>query len=93
MDDIINNVINRIMADYVRELDEAVATLDIEVFKDFVNRWSERGLVPECFTMVDDQVLEISIRKMAIHSLNIPEEIKDEARSWLLSRGYDLEIE
>ena len=93
MDDIINNVIARIMADYCKDRDEAVASLDIETFKAFMNKWRDRGIVPECFTLASDDVLEISIRKMCLHIPTIPEEIKNEAEDWLLERGYDLDLE
>lgn len=92
IDGIINNVIDHIMTDYVRERDEAVETLDLDTFKAFMSKWQARGLIPECFSLAADEILEVSIRKMALHIANVSEETREAAETWLLSRGYDLDL-
>ena len=82
---------------YSDELIEAVAALDVNTFKTFVKRWKKRGIYPNCFELPEDDVLEITIRKLAVnlkdrYRAKIPQEIRDEAKSWLLERGYDLEL-
>ena len=91
--DIINNVINKIMADYNKDLSEAVATLDINNFKAVIEKWHNRGFFHDCFSLPSDEVLEITIRKMAVNMVNIPQEVQETAKEWLLSRGYDLKLE
>lgn len=91
--DIITNLIDKIIEDYNKDLSEAVATLDINNFKAVVEKWYKKGFFQECFSLPSDEVLEITIRKLAIHILSIPDEVKDEAKEWLLSRGYDLKLE
>lgn len=91
--DIINNVINKIMADYNKDLSEAVATLDIHILKAVVEKWHKRGFFHDCFSLPSDEVLEITIRKMAVNMVNIPQEVQETAKEWLLSRGYDLKLE
>lgn len=91
--DIIQNIIDDIMSEYNRDTEEAVSTLDINNLKAVVDKWSKRGLFPECFCLPSDEVLEISIRKMAVNMRNIPEEIQEEAKEWLLTRGYDLKLD
>lgn len=74
----------KILKQYNRDRDKAVASLDIIKFKEFYKKWKyymEIELPP-------DEILEITIRKMACNSPRIPEEKKQEAREWLHSRGY-----
>lgn len=73
-----------IIKKYGRERDKAVASLDIEEFKAFIKKWKYYIELP----LPPDEILEITIRKMACNSPRIPEEKKQEAREWLLSRGY-----
>lgn len=82
---------------YSDELTAVVATLDVDSFKAFYKRWKKRGIYPNCFELPEDDVLEITIRKLAVnlkdrYRAKIPQEIRDEAKSWLLERGYDLEL-
>ena len=78
----------RILKQYNRERDEAVQSLDIAKFKEFYKKWKyymEIELPP-------DEILEVTIRKMACHCSGISEEKKQEAREWLISRGYTEEL-
>ena len=65
--------------------------MGINNLKAVVNKWQGIGIFPECFSLPSDEVLEITIRKMAVDKTNIPEDIQEEAKAWLLARGYDLE--
>ena len=86
-----------IMSDYSNERDRATIAVvegeSIEVFKAFVNKWQDLGFMPPCFSLPPDNVLEISCRKMVLHETRAPESTKAKARDWLLSRGYDLNLE
>ena len=76
------------MFQYAKERDEATASMDIEVLKAFIRKWS-----PECYEMPSDKVLEITMRKMAVHSTNLDVNTRVEAFRWLLERGYDFSLE
>lgn len=73
---------------YAKERDEAVSSMDLDVMKTFIKKWS-----PDCFEMPSDKVLEITMRKMAVHSTNLDVNTRVEAFRWLLERGYDFSLE
>ena len=72
---------------------ESIQTDSVEPFKAFIREQSEKGFLPQKFSIAlpSDEVLEISIRQMAIHCTNIEPEIKGKAVDWLLSHGCDLD--
>lgn len=80
--------------DYVKDRDAAITESikedSVEPFKAFLIRNSIS--IPKCYTMPPDIVLEISIRKVAIHSKNVEPLYKGLAVNWLLERGYDLDL-
>ena len=69
-----------------KERNEAVASLDVETFKAFYEKWKRKGFYAA--RLPRDEVLEISIRKMAIAIEDMDEEVKAKARKWLSERGY-----
>ena len=69
---------------YVKERDEAVASMDLGKFKEFILKTTGKTMM-----LPDDSVLEITMRKMAVHSTNIDTDIRVEAFRWLLEHGYD----
>ena len=74
-----------------KERDEAAYSFDVKTFKDFYAKWAKRGIY-DMYLLPPDDVLEISIRKMVVNfSDPIPEKY-EEAKAWLLERGYDLNI-
>ena len=83
MDDIIKQ--------FVEDRNRVILSMDIRRFKAFIKLWSHKGMIPECFTLADDKVLEIALRKMVLGLANPPEDKLEEAKAWLLARGYDLE--
>lgn len=70
---------------------ESIKTDSVQPFRRFINEQGLKGILPPCFTLPSDKVLEISIRQMAIHCTNIEPEIKGKAVDWLLSHGHDLD--
>lgn len=89
--------LDTLIEQYVKDRDRAV-TLSIqndtlEPFKKFVEKYKRLGFYPPCFELPADDVLRISINKMAIHSINITPEIQNKAINWLLDNGYDLLLE
>lgn len=82
---------------YVEARDKAIIdslTQDsVEPFRAFIQAQRELGILPPCFTEVNNNVLEISIRKMSLYCVNVPAELKGEAVNWLLDRGLDLNLD
>lgn len=70
-----------------KDRDEAVASLDLQKFKAFVLKWQGRGAY-KVKTLPADNILEISMYKMACEITTIPEDIALKAAEWLLVRGY-----
>ncbi len=82
--------------DYVKDRDaaiiESIRTDSVEPFKVFIEKYKALNAYPDCFKLPSDEVMEISIRKMSLHCVKIPPEIKGRSVEWLLSRGYDLNL-
>lgn len=76
--------------EWLRERDEAIASLDIETFKEFYSKWVKCGVYK--MPLPSDNVLEISIRKSALAATHISPDIKRKAAEWLIERGYSTEI-
>lgn len=70
---------------------ECIATDTVDPFKAFVNKYNDKGFYPDCFKLPNDDVLEISIRQMALHCTSIAPEIKGMAVDWLLNRNHHLD--
>ena len=70
---------------WIKERDEAVRTQDIEQFKAFYKKWTERGFYRN--GLPSDEVIEISLRKMLYHLGNATEEEKAYAEKWLKEHG------
>ena len=67
--------------------DAAVASLDLQKFKAFVLKWQGRGAY-KVKTLPADNILEISMYKMACEITTIPEETALKAELWLVNHGY-----
>lgn len=81
----------KLIKQWRKERDEAVLSFDLEKFKAFYRKYQALG-VYEKGKMPSDEVMEISMRKMAMQITSATLDQKIEASEWLLSRGYDLEI-
>ena len=72
--------------EFVRDRDKAVATFNIETFKKFFAKYKAKGIY-DIDLPNDDKVIEISLRKMAVHSTGLPMKVRMEAAEWLTERG------
>lgn len=77
----------RMFDQWKRERDEAVMSLDVEKFKAFCLKWQEKGAYARK-PLPPDNIVEISMYKMACEITSIPEEIALKAATWLVERGY-----
>ena len=81
---------NDMMHRWVKERDKVVKTLDVQKFKTFYYKWKRRGVYQ--LDLPDDDVIEISMRKMILAMASSTEKEKEAARQWLFERGYSDEI-
>lgn len=76
---------------FVLERDKAVKSLNVAEFRKFYARWYKRGIyhlpLPQ-----SDHIIEISMRKMIIYMRSASDQEREEAKRWLLEKGYDTEI-
>lgn len=76
-----------------RAIIDSLKADSVEPFRAFIEAQRQLGMLPPCFTDVSDEVLEISIRKMSLYCINVPQDLKERSVAWLLSRGYDLYLD
>lgn len=81
----------KMLEDFVKERNEAVITYDVETFKKFYAKWKKLGVYEVPLPI--DQVLEISMRKMVYATPSFTQEQRDEAKKWLVERGYEVLID
>lgn len=81
-----------IAKEYVEEIREVALSMDVERFRTFIKVWSTKGVIPEQMAYADTKVLEIALRKMVIGLADPPEDKLEEAKAWLLARGYKPEF-
>ena len=73
------------------ERDAAVRSYDVETFKAFYRKWLKLGMYDRPLPK-DDMVIEITMRKMMFHMSSASRDEKEEAKRWLLERGFDTQI-
>lgn len=82
--------------DYANARDNAILDSleadSVEPFKQFIADQRALGILPKCFVEINDEALAIAIRRMSLHCLKIPTQIKGESVEWLTSRGLTLDI-
>lgn len=70
-----------------RDRDNAVASLDVERFRAFYQKWTERGYYTA--PLPDDvRTVEITLYKMAASLTGIPTSRREEAKDWLRHHGF-----
>lgn len=76
---------------FVLERDKAVKSLNVKEFREFYLRWYKRGIYHLPLPL-NDKIIEISMRKMIIYMRSSSDQEREEAKRWLLEKGYDTEI-
>lgn len=83
-----------LMAQFVRERDEAVKTSiwtnDLRVFRRFYARQKAKGIYQ--IGLPSDEVLWVSLYKMLYHTKDATEEEKAMAERWLIAHGSSTKI-
>ena len=70
-----------VIKQYNKDRNKAVLSLDVEIFKKFCKKWGNP--IPPT-----DEVIEITMRKMACHITTLPSDFRAESKKWLEDRGY-----
>ena len=73
---------------WLRERDAMIEKQDVQEFKRFYQKWSAFGIYDA--PMPADNIIEASLRQMALAAKNVSSETKLAAALWLLSRGFNL---
>ena len=76
---------------WLKERDAAVQSFDVETFKKFYKKWTEKGYY-ENNNLPSDEVIEISMRKMTCALLHPDPEKLEQAKAWLKEKGYSEDI-
>ena len=77
--------------EWIKERDAAALSFDVKKFRKFALKWQALGYY-HIKRLPPDDVLEITMRKMVVNMENPPKDKYEDAKCWLLSRGYDLRI-
>lgn len=81
----------KIINKWVKELDAALLTYDVEAFKAFYRKWEEIGLYRK--PMPDnDLIIRASMEKALFNKINMPESEKRKAATWLVAHGFTTEL-
>lgn len=70
---------------------EMICAMDVETFKAFYKKMIKAGVF-ENGPMPADDVIEITMRKMACNITNIPKKVQMDAAEWLAKRGMSPDI-
>ena len=69
------------------ERDKAIRSQDVKIFKAFFEKWKAK--VYHDVKLPSDYVLEVSLRKMLYNMENATVNEKEQAKKWLIERGFD----
>jgi hypothetical protein len=78
---------------FVKERDAVITLYDVEKFKEFYRKWYKKGFYDIPVQLLPpDNLIEVSLRKMAYHSNGVSIEEKQKAKEWLELRGLTTDI-
>lgn len=79
---------------YVKERDEMLKKRSVEELRKFVNSHKQYydSAYIEAFNMASDNLLEVTLHKMIVNVTSMPETMRSQSAIWLVTRGYDLNI-
>lgn len=77
---------------WIKDRNSAVQSLNLEKFKRFILKYQKNGVYKQ-FPLPTDDVMEISMYKMATEITTMPVETRRKAQKWLLMHGLKPYIE
>ncbi len=76
---------------WIKERDKASLSYDVKKFRQFYVKWQMAGIYQKTLS-VDDNVVEIMMRKMVYHIDSATPEQKAEAKKWLEDHGCNTSL-
>lgn len=83
---------DKYILEYNNALREAALSFDIDKFIEFAKEYQTPFYSLYKKGNVEEEVIEIMIRKIVVNLKDPPRDKYEEAKEWLLSRGYDLKV-
>lgn len=79
---------------YVKDRNKMLKTLDVNEYRKFVEKYKKIFTRKYVSTVMNssDEVLEVAMRKAIIQIVNMPKKLKEESKTWLIERGFSLEL-
>lgn len=77
---------DKIIKEFVHDRDTALAEMSLPKFKRYLKKWFSDIPIP------DDEVLECSMRKMALECTNLTLDVKEQACMWLIEHNYKTDM-
>lgn len=79
---------------YVKERDEMLLKGSVSELKKFFLKYKDcfNPMMVNSFSKAKNEVLEITLHKMIVHSVNLPFGYRQKSADWLLDRGYSLDL-
>ena len=78
------------IASWKAERDKAIRSQDVKTFKAFYEKWKAKAYYD--VKLPSDYVLEVSLRKMLYNMENATVKEKEQAKKWLIERGFDTNV-
>ena len=80
---------------YVKERDAMLLKRDVAELKKFVNSHKQffDPVFIIAFNNARDGFVEVTLHKMIVNAIKLPEDLRKESAIWLTSRGYRLDIQ
>ena len=80
---------------YVKERDAMLLKRDVGELKKFVNSHKQffDPLFISAFNNASVETIEVTLHKMIVNAIKLPEDFRKESAIWLTTRGYRLDIQ
>lgn len=79
---------------YAKERDKMLKKCSVSEYRKFIHEHKQSFSKEfiSAFDQATDEVLEISLHKMIVHAVKLPKNMRDRSAQWLVTRGFDLNI-
>lgn len=81
-----------LLKDYGSEMREAVFTLELDMFKEFFVKWGILFGLFNMFSIPTDDIIEITMYKLACNMPDAPAPVKEAAECWLKEHDYSTDL-
>lgn len=81
-----------LIKDYASEMREAVFPLELDMFKEFFVKWGILFGLFNMFSIPTDDIIEITMYKLACNMPDAPAPVKEAAEVWLKDHNYSSDL-